>query len=179
MFWRKFGITLSAICASAVVLYGIGAGVNWLMRAVPVKQEAAVQHETETAGEQAADTMADPARLAKLLAVANADAGAVQAKRCANCHSYEKGAVHKIGPNLFGIVGRPVARVSGFNFSPGMVNHKGQWDFALLDCYLKAPKACLPGNRMAHPGVKDEIERANIIMFLRSLSDAPVPLPTS
>lgn len=113
----------------------------------------------------------------ELLASADPKAGAKVAKKCAVCHTFKKGEPKKIGPNLYGIVGRPVGKKEGFSYSPAMANHGGTWDYALLDCYLKDPRACIPKNKMPFAGVKNDVERANLIAYLRTFNDAPPPLP--
>lgn len=114
---------------------------------------------------------------AELLAGADPKAGAKVAKKCAVCHTFKKGEPKKIGPNLYGIVGRPVGKKEGFPYSPAMASHGGAWDYALLDCYLKDPRTCIPKNKMPFVGVKNDVERANLIAYLRNFNDAPPPLP--
>jgi len=89
-------------------------------------------------------------------------------KKCAVCHSPEKG-VNKIGPSLFGIVGSKSAEVDGYTFSKAMQDANKTWDEATLDQYLTNPREVVPGTKMIFPGLKSESDRANVIAYLATL----------
>ncbi|MEZ5841470.1 MAG: cytochrome c family protein [Hyphomicrobiales bacterium] len=112
-----------------------------------------------------------------LLASADPEAGKAVAKKCLACHTFEDGAPNRVGPALWGVVGRPVGSVETFKYSDAMRGHGGEWTFEALDTYLADPKGAVPGNKMAFAGVKDAKDRANLIAYLRTLSASPVPLP--
>jgi cytochrome c len=112
-----------------------------------------------------------------LLAKASADGGKDVFKRCQQCHTAIKGAPNRIGPNLWGVVGRKVGEVSGFPYSDAMKNKGGEWTWEHLATYLHDPKAAVPGNKMAFVGLKDNAELADVLVYLRTLSDQPAPLP--
>lgn len=86
--------------------------------------------------------------------------------RCAVCHNAEKGAPDKIGPNLFGVYGKKAAQGS-FNFSDALKNAGLTLDQATLDKWIENPRALVPGNRMAFPGIKDPAKRQAIIDYLK------------
>ena len=92
-----------------------------------------------------------------------------------------KGEPAKIGPNLYGVVGGPAAHMEGFKYSAAMLDKKAEgltWTFENLDQFLTSPKAFVPGTAMGFAGLKKDDERANVIAYLRTLSDpVPVPLP--
>ena len=132
------------------------------------KEEKSAEMAKESAG--AAD-------LASLLAAADADKGAKVAKKCKACHSFEKDGKHKVGPLLYGVVGRAMGAGTNFNYSAAMKEKGGTWSYAELDAFLADPKAFLPGTKMSFKGVSKETDRANLIAYMRQNHDSPPPLP--
>jgi cytochrome c len=129
---------------------------------------------TEAAAGPAAP--ADPP-LPILLAKADATKGAQFAKVCQTCHNFEKGAGPKIGPPLFGVVGRPIASIPGFAYSDSLKGVGGNWTFEALNVMVGSPKAEAAGTKMTFPGEHDPQRRADILAYLQTLSDSPVPFP--
>ena len=116
--------------------------------------------------------------IATLLATADATKGAGEAKACANCHYFEKGKGKKIGPDLWDIVERPVGSAAGFEYSGGFAEKASEkWTYENLNSFLIAPKAYIKGTKMAFGGIKNDQKRANLMAYLKSLSDAPKPFP--
>jgi len=101
-------------------------------------------------------------------AAADVEAGKTAFKKCGLCHTTEAGK-NKIGPSLFGIVGRKSATVENFNYSEAMKKFDHTWDEATLDTYLADPRATVPGTKMIFPGIKDKTERDDVIAYLETL----------
>jgi len=99
---------------------------------------------------------------------ADAEAGKTDFKKCALCHTIEAGK-NKIGPSLFGVVGRKSASVENYTYSEGMKKFDHTWDTQTLDNYLADPRAVVPGTKMIFPGIKDEAERQDVIAYLETL----------
>lgn len=134
------------------------------------------QAASETASAAAAPT--GPAPIAPLLAKADAAAGQKIARACQACHGFEKDGPNKVGPNLYGIVGGVHAHKEDFSYSAGMTALKGKpWTYDALNEFLYSPKDAVKGTKMTFAGVKNDQDRANLIAWLRTLSDSPVPLP--
>lgn len=127
-------------------------------------------------GEAAPAAEAQP--IGVLLASANAENGEKTAKKCAACHDFTKGGPNKVGPNLWGVVNRPIAEHEGFSYSAALSEKKGQpWDYDHLNHFLTSPKAYAAGTKMSFAGISKDAERADVIAYLRTLSDDPAPLP--
>jgi cytochrome c len=130
----------------------------------------------QPAGDAAAAAPAENP-IATLLATASAQHGAQVAKECEACHNFQEGAGAKIGPDLYGVVGRPVASVGNFSYSAALKSKGGNWDFDALNKWLTKPSAYAPGTAMTFAGISNEKQRADVIAYLDSLSANPVPLP--
>ena len=116
--------------------------------------------------------------LPALLAKADAAKGQNDVKTCQACHSFDKGGAAKVGPPLWGVVGRPAASVAGFAYSDALKGVGGDWTYDKIFTFIKSPKAFAAGTKMTYPGEPDPLKRADILAYLRTLSDNPVPFPT-
>lgn len=117
----------------------------------------------------------------ELLAAADPAAGEAAFRPCAACHTAEEGGANRVGPNLWDVVNRPIASHEGFNYSAGMrdFSQGGSelWDYEHLSGFLQAPRAYVSGTSMAFAGIRNIQQEANLIAYLRTLSDNPAPLP--
>ena len=112
-----------------------------------------------------------------MMASASVEKGQATAKQCAACHTFEKGGPNRVGPNLWGIVGRPKASEAGFDYSGPMKGKGGNWTIDDLNVFLANPKGMVPGTKMTFNGLPRGNQRADVIAYLNSLSDNPAPLP--
>ncbi|MFO1184852.1 MAG: c-type cytochrome [Bauldia sp.] len=133
----------------------------------------------EAAAAAPAPAAADP--IAVRLAKADADAGAkTVVGQCVGCHTLKSGEGKKIGPNLYGVVGSAIASKDGFEYSAALGARKAageRWTFEALDQFLTAPQKAVPNTKMTYNGFAEPLGRANIVAYLRGLSDNPIPLP--
>lgn len=116
--------------------------------------------------------------IAVLLASASVEKGQSTAKQCQACHTFEKGGPNRVGPNLWNIVGSPRGEGrGGFNFSAAMKAKGGTWTYDELNKFLAGPREYIPGTAMTFAGITRDQQRADVIDYLRTLSDNPQPLP--
>jgi cytochrome c len=132
--------------------------------------------EAATAAPAAAAT-APEVPLPELLAKADPAKGQADTKTCLACHSFDKGGAAKVGPPLWGVVGRPVASIAGFAYSDSLKKIGGDWTYDKLAAWITKPSTFAPGTKMAFPGEPEANRRADILAFLQKESDSPVPFP--
>ena len=169
------------------ILFALGLGlISSIIFESPLPEKpgfaVAVADKNAPAGGAAAPAKAaEVAPIGARLKTATADAGQkLFGKQCTSCHTPEKGAGNKVGPNLYGVVDRTKGSEAGFNYSPGMADlgKAGQkWTYEDLDHFLAGPAAAVKGTKMTFKGFDNPDDRAAVIQFLRSKADAPAPLP--
>ncbi|WP_264328819.1 c-type cytochrome [Wolbachia endosymbiont (group A) of Andrena hattorfiana] len=113
-----------------------------------------------------------------LMQNASFEKGKSAAKKCIACHSFEKGGMNKVGPNLWNVFGNKKAHLgNSFNYSKAVLERGGKWGYEELFAFLKNPKAYIKGTRMAFAGISNPQEIADLVSYLRQLSDNQVALP--
>jgi cytochrome c len=112
-----------------------------------------------------------------VLAKADVAKGQQVAGRCQQCHDFSKGGPDKIGPNLWAVIGRPRAAHASFSYSSAMSSSHAPWTFEALFKYLKSPQAVVPGTKMSFAGLPSAQDRIDLLAWLRTQSDSPVPIP--
>jgi cytochrome c len=112
-----------------------------------------------------------------LMAMGDIASGKKIFKKCAACHSIDKGGANKIGPALYNVVGRTVGGVADYKYSKTLTSYGKEWTFEELNGFLKKPASYLKGTKMAYAGLRKEKDRASIIKYLNQNGDNPTPLP--
>ncbi|MGD0023143.1 MAG: cytochrome c family protein [Xanthobacteraceae bacterium] len=170
---------LGALLGTCLVLLAVHIATGAIFTPpVPAKPgyEIAVKQEQPTQPKGAAPAPAE-VPFDDLLAAASIQQGSQIAKQCQACHNLGKGEGNKVGPDLYGVVGRPVASVPDFNYSDALKAKGGTWTFDALNTWLTNPRTDVPGTAMMFTGIPSEKQRADVIAYLNSNSDNPLPLP--
>ncbi len=172
---------IGGLLGTVFVIFSVGLASDALFSEQAPEKPGYVIEAAEPAegGGEAAAEKAVP--IADLLAKADPAKGEAVFKKCQACHSGEKGGPNKVGPDLWDVVDRPVGEHEGFAYSAGMKDFsKGgseKWTFDNLNHFLTSPKNFVKGTAMGFAGIKKDDERADLIAYLHTLSDNPVPLP--
>ena len=101
-----------------------------------------------------------------ILASASIENGMKISKKCSSCHSFKKDEQHKVGPNLFGILGSEVGKINEYSYSNSMANFGGKWNYENLSAFLYKPKEYMEGTKMNFIGLKNVEDRADLILWL-------------
>ena len=138
--------------------------------AVKVEQVSTASSSTTTAADEKVD-------IAALMAMGDIASGEKIFKKCAACHSINKGGKNAIGPALYNVVGRKVGSVEDYKYSKALAAYEKEWTVEELNGYLTKPAKWIKGTKMAFAGLRKEADRASVIKYLNENSDSPVPLP--
>lgn len=170
---------IGAFLAAVFVVFTVSLASNAIFatRAPETPGYAIVVAEAETAPQEAGEAVS----LAALLHEADPARGQTSFRLCQACHTAEEGGANRVGPNLWDVVNRPIASKEGFSYSAAMreFSQGGSeaWDYEHLADFLRAPRSAVPGTSMAFAGIRDPQQEADLIAFLRTLSQNPAPLP--
>lgn len=170
---------IAAVLLVALLVIGIGKVSNILFYvekpktpgyAVEVEQASGSSITTTEVVEKVVD-------IAALMALGDVASGEKIFKKCAACHSINKGGKHKIGPALYNVVGRKVGGVGDYKYSKALIAYEKEWTFEELNGFLIKPAKHIKGTKMAYAGLRKEADRASVIKYLNANSDSPLPLP--
>ena len=154
----------------ADVVFNVKAPTDSTYKLVADKKTIKAEENNSTKTENDIDVKA-------FLALGNSDEGKTIFKKCAACHSISKGGSNKIGPALWGVIGRKAGAVDDYKYSKAMSELGKNWNFTSMNSFLIKPKDYVKGTKMAYAGLNKEKDRASIILYLNEQGDSPVPLP--
>jgi len=169
---------INKIVAAIIFTILVVLGINKISNFIYDKDSDVVAYKVETpegSAVQASDeTSVD---LSSFFVSGNVAHGEKVFKKCAACHSVAQTGGNKIGPKLWNVMFRPVASITDYKYSKALSNYKKEWDWQEMNGFLTKPSKWIKGNKMGFAGLKDEKDRASVILYLNQNSDNPKPLP--
>ena len=174
---------LNKIIAAVLMVALLVIGISKLSDVIfhvekPEKPAYVVEVEqTETASVSVETTSEEKVDIVALMALGDAASGEKIFKKCAACHSINKGGKNNIGPALYNVVGRKIGGVDGYKYSKALATYGKEWNFEELNGFLIKPAKWIKGTKMAYAGLRKEKDRASVIKYLNENSDSPLPLP--
>ena len=175
----EFNKIAGAVLGTLLLVFGLQNLSGIIYHAeTPEKPGYAIEVAEAPAAGEAAAPAKEIVPIGVRLATADPAKGQASAKACLSCHSVEKGGPNKVGPGLWNVVEAPIGTHAGFAYSDALKAKAGTaWTFAELDAFIANPKGYAPGTKMGYAGMKDDVKRADLLAYLRTLADAPKPLP--
>ena len=164
-----------AVLVTILVVFGIGKISDLIFKTEKnvVAYKVEVSTESTTATTKAEGSM----DISALLAMGDVEHGKKVFKKCAACHSINKGGKNKIGSALWNVVFRPIGSVADYKYSKALASYGKEWSWEELNGFLVKPSKWIPNNKMGFAGLKSEKDRASVILYLNQNSDNPRPLP--
>jgi len=170
---------IAAVLLVALLIIGIGKVSNILFYVEKPKTPGYAVEVEQASGSSitTAEVVEKVVDIAALMALGDVTSGEKIFKKCAACHSINKGGKHKIGPALYNVVGRKVGGVEDYKYSKALIAYEKEWTFEELNGFLIKPAKHIKGTKMAYAGLRKETDRASVIKYLNANSDSPLPLP--
>ena len=170
---------IAAVLLVALLVIGIGK-ISDLVFFIEKPEKAGYKVElpdTENSSQSVKAAEVEEVDISALLALGTVEHGEKVFKKCTACHVVNKGGANKIGPVLYGVLGRKVAAISDYKYSKAMASYDKNWTFEEMNGYLRKPQSYIKGTKMAFAGLRKEKDRASVILYLNQNSDNPLPLP--
>jgi len=169
-----------SIILAVILVFGINKIADTIYY-VEKPEKSAYQVDTETgiASTTSAGTSAENSESGNIMALfasTSSAEGAKIFKKCAACHSISQGGGNKIGPALWGVLGRKAGSISDYKYSKAIVAHGKPWSFEEMNGFLLKPKDWIKGTKMSFAGLKNANERAAVILYMNENTDSPLPL---
>ena len=139
-------------------------------------QVANVTTVTSTTSSETSSVSSESGNIMALFASTSAAEGAKVFKKCAACHSIAEGGGNKIGPALWGVLGRPAGSIPNYKYSKAMAAHGNNWSFEEMNGFLLKPKVWIKGTKMSFAGLKKAKDRAAVILYMNENTNSPLSL---
>ena len=173
---------IAAILLTALIIIGIGKFADTLFRVDKPKESAYKVEGLEvntalSSNSTKKEEIVEKLDIGQLLAMGDVAHGQKVFKKCSACHMIASDGKNMIGPNLWGVIGRPAASIADYKYSKAMIAYAKEWTFEEMNSYLIKPQAYIKGTKMAFAGLRKEKDRASVILYMNSKSNNPKALP--
>ena len=171
---------IAAVLLVALLVIGIGKIADivfFIEKPEKAGYKVELPDTTENSSQSVKAAEVEEVDISALLALGTVEHGEKVFKKCTACHVVNKGGANKIGPALYGVLGRQVAAISDYKYSKAMAGYDKSWTFEEMNGYLRKPQSYIKGTKMAFAGLRKEKDRASVILYLNQNSDNPLPLP--
>ena len=166
---------VAAILVTVLIVFGIGKISDIIFK---VNETGIVAYKVEEPARSSSEAKAESSlEISSFLSLGDVTHGAKIYKKCFACHSINKDGKNKIGPKLYNVVGRATGAIPGYKYSKALTSYNKTWTFEELNGFLLKPAAWIKGNKMGFAGLKNDKDRASVILYLNQNSDNPQPLP--
>jgi cytochrome c len=166
---------VAAILVTVLIVFGIGEISDIIFK---VNETGIVAYKVEEPARSSSEAKAESSvEISSLLSLGDVTHGEKVFKKCAACHSINKDGKNKIGPKLYNVVGRATGTTSDYKYSKALISYSKTWTFEELNGFLIKPAKWIKGNKMGFAGLKNDKDRASVILYLNQNSDNPQPLP--
>lgn len=166
---------VAAILVTVLIVFGIGKISDIIFK---VNETGVIAYKVEEPARSSSEAKAESSvEISSLLSLGDVTHGEKVFKKCAACHSINKDGKNKIGPKLYNVVGRATGATSDYKYSKALISYSKTWTFEELNGFLIKPAKWIKGNKMGFAGLKNDKDRASVILYLNQNSDNPQPLP--
>ena len=170
---------IAAVLMVALLVIGLGKIADGVFHVKTPKNpgyQVEIENQLISSASQATE-LVEKIDIAAIMSLGDSETGAVIFKKCASCHSINKGGKNKIGPALYNVVGRKVGGVDDYKYSKALASYGKEWTFEELNGFLQKPSSYLKGTKMSYAGLRKEKDRASVIKYLNQNGDSPKELP--
>ena len=168
---------IAAVLVTLLIVLGIGKISDFLFKIENPSMAAYKVEPTEQDGQVSLAVSESDIDISALLALGTVDHGQKVFKKCKACHSIKQGGGNNIGPKLWNVMFRPVGAISDYKYSKALSEYKKEWNWEEMNGFLIKPSKWIKGNKMGFAGLKDEKDRASVMLYLNQNSDQPKNLP--